>query len=482
MIRRGTFCNHRTLMWLIACVASTALLMTSCGKVREDVKEGEGLVLGMETYVYGFPLVVMDLTRQVMTATPTAGELAAPINQFQRLRTIVPWNFNNVVRISTNSLWSTSFLDLEKEPLILSIPDTKGRPIAMRVMNMWTDVFGTAGSRTPEMNAGDYLITGPGWKGSAPANIKKVFSSSTRYAWVLIEQSIAGPADFAPVHLLQDQLKVTPLSAWGKPYAPPAVVPVDANVDLTATPYDQVRLMTGEMFFKHLATLLKDNPPYAADTAMLEKLKRIGVQPGKEFNPGAINPGLRKGINDAPARVWLKFATGPYGMKSVNGWINMLNIAKYGSDYQTRAYVAYMGLGAGLAADIVYPTAFVDSNGEALDGTYRYVMHFDKSELPASRNGVWSISAYRENFYVHNSIDRYGLLPDMPKSNPDGSLDVYLQATSPGPDKESNWLPIPPSGTFNLTIRIYDPKKEALDPAYKIPPVRKVQPAVEEDE
>jgi len=223
-----------------------------------------------------------------------------------------------------------------------------------------------------------------------------------------------------------------------------------------------------------LATLLQDNPPYPADTTQIARLKKLGLEPGKEFDPSKLDAGVRKGINDVPAEVWMKFATGPYTMKSLNGWINMLNIARFGSDYLTRAYIAYMGLGAGLSDDIVYPSAFVDGDGNALDGAYDYIMHFDKANLPASQNGVWSISSYRENFYVHNPIERYGMLPGMPKYNPDGSLDVYLQAKSPGAGKESNWLPIPPSGLVNLTIRIYNPTKEAIDPAYKIPPVRKV--------
>jgi hypothetical protein len=133
-----------------------------------------------------------------------------------------------------------------------------------------------------------------------------------------------------------------------------------------------------------------------------------------------------------------------------------------------------MGLGAGIVDDIVYPTAFVDANGEALDGSYNYTMHLDKSELPATKNGVWFISAYRENFYETNPINRYGLLPAMVKYNPDGSLDVCLQARSPGADKESNWLPIPQSGLVNVTIRVYDPKDEAKSTEYKIPPIRKM--------
>jgi hypothetical protein len=293
---------------------------------------------------------------------------------------------------------------------------------------------------------------------------------------MLVELSAASAADYPAIHEVQDKFKITPLSAWGKPYTPPATVPVDPNVDLTATPYDQLRLMTGEMFFKKLAQLMKENPPYAAaDKDTLEKLKKIGVEPGKEFDPSKLDPAIRKGINEAPARVWMKFFVGPYGMKAPNGWINMVNIARFGTDYQTRAYVSYMGLGAGIADDIVYPSAFVDANGEAIDGTYNYTMHFDKADLPATKNGVWSISAYRENFYEKNPINRYGLLPAMVKYNPDGSLDVYLQAKSPGPDRESNWLPIPQSGLVNLTLRLYDPKDEAKSAEYRVPPVRKVQ-------
>src|SRR5215471_6298005 len=128
--------------------------------LKEDVREEVAKLLGMEAYVYGFPLVIMDLTRQVTTATPTSGEYAAPINQFGRIRTVVRWDFNNVVRISTNSLWSFGFIDLEKEPLVGSFPDTKGIPVAFRALNMWTDVFATGGSCTPATNVGDYLRRG----------------------------------------------------------------------------------------------------------------------------------------------------------------------------------------------------------------------------------------------------------------------------------------------------------------------------------
>jgi hypothetical protein len=291
-------------------------------------------------------------------------------------------------------------------------------------MNNWTDDFASIGSRTTGTGAGNFLVAGPKWNGTAPSDVKDVYRSSTRFAWLLVQMSAAGPQAFPEIHALQDQLQLTPLSAWGKPYTPPSDVPIDPAVDLTATPYDQVRLMTGEMFFRRLATLMKDNPPYPADTKMLEKLKKFGIEPGKEFDTSLI---------------------------------------------------AWLGLGALTSDDAVYPSAFVDGDGKVLDGAAKYVLHFGKDELPPSASGVWSVSPYRENFYVRNSINRYGILSGMPlKYNADGSLDIYIQANTPGADKEANWLPCPPSLPFNLSIRAYQPSKPFLDGTYKIPPVKRV--------
>ena len=150
----------------------------------------------------------------------------------------------------------------------------------------------------------------------------------------------------------------------------------------------------------------------------------------------------------------MQFETGPYSMKTANGWITMTDIGSYGTDYQTRAYVTFMGLGTLSKEDCVYPTAFVDSNGVALDGSHSYVMHFDKGALPPSKMNAWSISAVSRKFLRKGPINRYGILSSMPlKYNPDGSLDIFMQKDSPAADQEANWLPIPPSGMFNLTVR-----------------------------
>jgi hypothetical protein len=463
---------------LIAVVAFVAY-----PRVQEEI----AYVRGMEAYVYGFPLVMMDVTNGAITAVPKSGEYHAPINQLFRMRTFVSPDYKDILRISPNTVWSGGVLDLDKEPMIVSYPDTKGRYIVIQMLNMWTDVFGSVGSRTTGTGSGNFLIAGPKWTGTAPADLKDVYRCSTRYAWVSIQLAAAGPRDLPEINSLQDQLKVTPLSAWGTPYTPPDDVAVDPSVDTTALPYDQVRLMDAGHFFKRLAMLMKDNPPYAADAPMIEKLKKLGIEPGKEFDMIKLDPAVARGLNRVPQKIWDVFQSAPYQMKSVNGWLLLTNLGRYGTDYSTRGLVAWLGLGALTSDDAIYPSAFVDGDGHILYGDSKYIVHFDKDGLPPSHSGVWSISPYRENFYVSNPIERYAIAAGMPlRYNTDGSLDVYLQAKSPGPGKEANWLPIPPSGPFNLTIRVYQPEQAMLDGrvknnavvkagTYQLPPVQRVR-------
>lgn len=214
------------------------------------IKEQIAYVRGLQAYLYGLPLVMTDVSNDVMTATSKAGDFRAPINQFWRMRTFVPADYKDIVRVSRNSLWSGAALDLDQDALVISHPDTNGRYVIIQLMNMWTDDFGSIGSRTTGTGAGSFLVVGPKWNGTPPPDVKDVYRSATRYAWILVQIAAKSEQEYPVVNALQDQLKITPLSAWGKPYSPPDNVPVAPNVDTTATPFDQVRLMlagTGEM-------------------------------------------------------------------------------------------------------------------------------------------------------------------------------------------------------------------------------------------
>ena len=459
----------------VACLS--VLIIVSCKKAEQaeqGISEEIAYVRGLESWVYGYPIVLMDVTRQVITAVPAPNVdgTAAPINQFARMPHYVDPNFKNVVRVSLNALWSTAFLDLGAEPIVLSVPDTKGRYYVLCTMNYWTNDFSSVGKRTTGTKAGNFMFVGPNWQGTPPPDVKQVFKSSTRYAWILGQVQVNGPSDFAAVYAIEKQLKLTPLSAWGKPYTPPKEVPVDKSVDTSKTPEEQVAAMDAGTFFNRLAMVMKDNPPDAEDDSALRKLKDIGVEPGKPFDITKVSPAIQRGLERALKDGPTKLQQGVLKTKTVNGWMSPTNLAHYGTDYDTRAGIAWLGLGANQKEDTIYPTAYVDGDGNMLDSANKYVMHYDKGTFQPT-NATWSISQYKGNFYEPNVLNKYVIaLWQKLKFNPDGSIDFYLQADSPGKDKEANWLPTP-AGVFNITIRNYWPKPEAWDGTYKNPPIKK---------
>jgi hypothetical protein len=426
---------------------------------------------GMKAYVYGFPLIMMDLTREAATAA-TVGEITAPPNQFSVMTHYPDASFRAVARTGLDSLFAVAWADLDEEPLVLSVPDTGERFYVIALFDMWSNVFASISKRTTGTAAADFLIAGPRWHGTPPAHVTQTYRSPTRFVWVNGQTQANGPQECAAVTALQKQYKLTPLSAWGEPWSPPAEVPVPGGTD-TTPPLERVQKMDAGAFFGRLARLMKDNPPASADGKMVRTLKAVGIEPGKDFDVAAVDRHKAKG---------LQRAMGTFGilqkalkkLKTENGWIVIPeNFADYGTDYKTRAGIALIGLGAIWRQDVLYPTAFVDGEGKALDGANRYVLHFDEGQTPPT-NATWSVSMYDpQGYYVPNAIDRYNVAAWMPLTyGADGSLDLYIQAASPGAEKESNWLPAPASGPFNLTTRIFWPTDAVLDGTYKLPPVR----------
>ncbi|MFL5285678.1 MAG: DUF1254 domain-containing protein [Rhodopila sp.] len=440
------------------------------------LKQGRPWVYGLEAYVYGFPLVMMDLTKEAAIAVPTAGETTAPINQFAVMTRYPDASFKAVARTGLDTLFAVAWADLDKEPFVLSVPDTGGRYYVIALFDMWSNVFASIGKRTTGTGAGSFLIAGPGWQGHPPPEVKQTFRAPTRFVWVNGQMQANGPQDYAAVNALQRLYRLTPLGAWGTPYVPLEEVSVVAGNGTKTPPLMQVQGMDAAAYFGLLARLMKDNPPASIDGAMVEKLRTLGIEPGKNFDISQLDADTAKGLQRAMS-AFGKLQEGVKAMKTENGWIVMpKNMGNYGTDYDIRAGIALVGLGALQPQDVVYPTAFIDGDGKPLDGTHRYVLHFAKDQTPPT-NATWSVSLYDpQGFYVPNAINRYNLAAWMPlKYNADGSLDLYIQATSPGKDKETNWLPATTGGPFNLTVRDYWPKEAVLDDTYKLPPVKRVE-------
>jgi hypothetical protein len=301
-------------------------------------------------------------------------------------------------------------------------------------------------------------------------------SAPTPYVWIIGRTQTDGPPDYDVVHKIQAGYRVTPLSEWGQP-AKPAEVKIDPSIDMKTPPKVQVDAMPAGRYFAYAAELLKVVPPHLTDQPMVAQLKRIGIEPGKSFDLEKVDPVIRNGLATVPeAAQQLMAWKVPTLARVVHGWsMNTDTMGVYGNYYLKRAIVAQLGLGANLPEDAIYPMNLGDETGRPLDGANRYTLHFDKGDIPPA-SAFWSITLYDpEGFQIANPLNRFAVSSWMPfKYNADGSLDLYFQNDSPGKDKENNWLPAP-KGNFNLTMRIYGPRLEALTGKWSPPPVTRVQ-------
>jgi hypothetical protein len=453
-------------------VALPAIAQSAAAAITEQ----EAAAIAVEAYAYFYPLITMDLTRKQLTNVELGkAALGGPVNTFASAPAFPPADFRAVVRPNFDTLYSSGYLDLTKEPMVVSVPDTGGRYYLLPMLDMWSDVFASPGWRTTGTQAGNFLVTPPGWSGTVPAGFTRI-EAPTPYVWIIGRTKTDGPADYDAVHKIQAGYKITPLSDWNKP-ASPVAARIDPSVDMKTPPKRQVDTMPAGEYFAYAAELFKLHPPHLTDQPIVAQMKRLGIEPGKSFDIGKADPAVRKALELAPVAAhklmeW-KVAT---LARVVNHWsMNTDTMGVYGNYYLKRAMVAQIGLGANVPEDAIYPLNLGDETGAPLDGVNNYTLHFDKDATPPV-NAFWSLTLYDgEGFQVANSLNRFAVSSWMSFSyNPDGSLDLYFQNESPGTDKEANWLPAP-KGPFNLTMRLYAPKSAALTGRWNPPPIVKAQ-------
>lgn len=462
---------HRT---LFCGLTAAALFLPGLTGHAAPITEEAAHAIGVDAYVYFYPLLSMDITRKQFTNIEPGKEFGkGPMNRFVSIPAYPPADFKGVVRSNFDTLYSIAWLDLTKEPLVVSAPDTNGRFYLLPMLDMWTDVFASPGWRTTGTEAANYLVTPPGWTGTVPEGFSQI-AAPTPYVWTIGRTKTDGPADYPAVHKIQAGYKVTPLSQWGKTAAP-TTVKIDPAVDMITPPKVQVDSMSADKYFTYAAELLKVNPPHATDQPIIAQMKSIGIEPGKSFDFEKLDPVVKKALSTVPeeALQLMKWKV-PTLARVANGWsMNTDTMGVYGNYYLKRAIVAQVGLGANLPEDAIYPLNLCDDTGKPLDGANRYVMHFEKGATPPV-NAFWSITLYdAEGFQVGNELNRFAVSSWMPfKYNADGSLDLYFQNDSPGKDKQANWLPAPKTA-FNLCMRLYGPKSEALTGKWNPPHVTK---------
>jgi hypothetical protein len=460
-------------------IFSLTCLIVASGPARaadEKSRTENVYKVALETYIFAYPLILMDLSRQRSTNVATAMDYVAPMNQFAHMKSFPKPDDQLTVHGNVDTLYSLAFLDLSNEPIVLHVPDTAGRYYMMPMLDAWTNVFVSLGKRTTGTKAGDFAIVGPHWQGEVPRGVKSV-KAPTNNVLIAGRTQVNNKADMPAVHAIQKQYTLTPLSAFGSPYTPPAKVPTDPDLDMTAPVAKQIDNMDAATYFQTFANLMISNPPAAADEKIVKSFAILGIVPGKPLDVSTWDAATKSVVERAVKAAVKKRRTQPEdpSKQFENFWlIKRSGVGTYGTDYHLRAYTGMIALGAGLPQDAIYPMTQMDSKGRLLSGENHYVIHFDKGQTPPV-HGFWSLSMYdQDRLFVSNPISRFAIGDRQNlKFNEDGSLDIYLQHDSPGRDKAANWLPAP-KRKFNLIMRIYWPKKSLLDGTWKMPPIERV--------
>ena len=431
------------------------------------------IMLGAEAYLYGYPLVMMETTR-IQSA-----KYIGPENQLRMVRQFPNAQFKEVVRPNVDTLYTTAFISMKEGPWAFEMPANNKRYELMPFMDAWTNVFASPGTRTSGNQGGTYLLAGPEWNGQAPKGMT-LLKSPTDMVWLIGRTQTNGTADFATVHELQNRLRLTKwlqppdslsASTDSKRDAQPSW---QVSTEPSLTPVAQMKALNTTEFFNRLMKLMVSNPPSPEDAPLLARLAQLEIKPGQAVHlsgSNALSFSLGRWI--ANQRVMKALNT-----KAQDGsWsYPPLNLGRYGTDYNMRAAVAMVGLGANLSEDAAYPNTALDHHGQALNGKHRYRLHFAANALPPVK-AFWSITAYgADEFLIDNPLQRFAIGDRDPLVfNADGSLDLWVQATPPSQkEAAANWLPVQMGAPFLLNARLYWPEDKALNGQWKMPVVERL--------
>jgi hypothetical protein len=433
-----------------------------------QVTPAEARAVAAEAYVYGFPLVDLYRINWGYFADTGGPAYKTPMNALYNSANVYTPADTTVQTPNSDTPYSFALFDLRAEPWVITLPPIeKSRYYSVQLVDLYTYNSDYLGTRTTGNGGGNFLIAGPGWNGTASAGIMKVVTADTDFFLAVYRTQLFDAADLANVKTIQAGYKIAPLSTFAGTAVPTAAAPIAWIAPLSPT---DERSSIG--FFNILAWVLQYCPPFADEVKLRDRFKRIGVMPGVTFDPTALTPNVRAallaGMSDGQKQIDAERA------KTTSSASLFGSRAQLGSNYLGRALGAQGGILGNTAAEATYFVVSADENKKPLDGSKAYTMTFPAGQLPPVR-AFWSLTMYDlpQQLLVTNALNRYlinsPMLSDL-KKNADGSLTIYLSNTTPGKDKESNWLPAP-AGAFMTVLRCYYPEQAVLDGSWKMPPI-----------
>jgi hypothetical protein len=428
-----------------------------------------------EAYIYGFPMVDNYRVQYAYFVNRSDPEYKGGFNDIHNTARVYTPEDKAIQTPNSDTPYSFVGADLRTEPLVLTVPPIEqDRYYSLQFVDGYTYNFAYVGSRTTGNGGGRYLLAGPGWQGGKPDGVDEIIRSDTELAFVLYRTQLFSPSDLDNVKKIQDGYQVAPLSVYLKQPSPPAAPAIDFTPPLTP---DAQR--TSPQFFEILNAALRFAPAKPEEMEMRERFATIGIGPDGDFDADKLSPETRKAIEDGMADAWAEFDafkkdkvdTGEVGSAQFFG-----TAADLKDNYLYRMAGAVLGIYGNTAAEALYPSAAVDSDGQPLTGENSYTYRFAPDQLPPV-SAFWSLTMYElpSSLLVANPINRYLINSEMLPSlvpDPDGGYTLRIQNAEPS-DHEANWLPAP-KGPFMLVLRLYWPKPDALNGTWQAPKPEKV--------
>jgi hypothetical protein len=440
-------------------------------------KARQAFVAAAAAYVYGFPQVVERATVRHFAR-----------NEIISVDAVANPQVKTVVAPNVDTAYTVSWLDLTTGPMVINVPDTDGRYYTFQFMDAFTNAFAYLGSGSTGTRAGAYVLIPPGYQGSIPAGLHRIYTPSNTI-WLLGRTLVKNPSDLPAVKRLQEQYEATPLGAWERGTREPPVV-------LSQYPPTIPKSVPGgAQFIAALNQEMNIDPPPAAQDCALRAMAPAGIAvphptpeqsllddlsdeapplPTEAHDP-AVNAALTAGVAGGSQLVSdgeTHFDAASRGAN--NGWQVFGSwVGAYGTRYLARSLVATVLLAANTPKQSIYPIADTDVTGRVLNGANRYTIRFPRGQLPPV-NSFWSLTMYAPSFFLYpNSANRYAIgdrTPGLVRGR-DGSLTIYVQHNPPSnAAQRSNWLPAP-GGQFHLILRLYLPKASASTGHWKPAPV-----------
>src|SRR5271167_1362134 len=381
----------KSLTAMMCQVVMAVFMVASCGSSNTPrLLPAEAMKIAVDAYIYGYPLVTFDMVRQQQTNVAAPDPKHAPMGQMIKMRSYPAVDNHCCAAPNADTLYTMVWLDVSNEPWVLSIPDMGNRYYIVPVLDGYSEVIKVASPATTGSKAQAYAITGPGLLGTLPNNVTEV-KSATGMVWVLGRVYCTGtPEDYNAVHALQDKFSGIPLSSFGKPYTPPVGV-VDPKVDMKTAVRKQVDALSIDDYFQYLAGLMKTNPPTAQDAPKVAEMAKIGLEPGKEFDPSRLFVVDREIIKTVPKLALVKMVEHLKQQKTTSGWLYFTSgVGEFGTNYLLRGMANALGPGWNRPQDAVYPLSQKDAEGQDYDGaSHKYVMQIEKGKTPPVK-AFWS--------------------------------------------------------------------------------------------